>query len=139
MAGSLLVVHVHVREAQGEAFRAASGQRRAEPARPGVIRFDLAKRRPSPLRPGRVYPDAAAAAAHKETAHYAAWRDTVADLMAEPRRSTKYVNVSPGDEGWASDLEALEDGLPKAGRTLRTSLLTVTRYLRCCPPASRNA
>jgi autoinducer 2-degrading protein len=47
-----------------------------------------------------VYRDAAAAAAHKETAHYAAWRDAVAGLMAEPRRSEKYVNVSPGDTGW---------------------------------------
>jgi len=35
-----------------------------------------------------------------ETAHYAAWRDAVAGLMAEPRRSEKYVNVSPGDTGW---------------------------------------
>ena len=37
-----------------------------------------------------VYRDADAAAAHKQTAHYAAWRDTVADLMAEPRRGVKY-------------------------------------------------
>ncbi len=44
-----------------------------------------------------VYRDAQAAAAHKETAHYARWRDAVADLMAEPRRSARYVNVSPDD------------------------------------------
>jgi autoinducer 2-degrading protein len=28
-------------------------------------------------------------AEHKETAHYQAWRDTVAEMMAEPRSSVK--------------------------------------------------
>jgi autoinducer 2-degrading protein len=91
MAGSLLVVHVHTRVKAGaeEAFRAASlANAEASRREPGVLRFDLLADR-----------DAAAAAAHKETAHYAAWRDAVADLMAEPRRSEKYVNVSPGDAG----------------------------------------
>ncbi len=32
-----------------------------------------------------VYSNADAPAKHKETAHYAAWRDGVADMMAEPR------------------------------------------------------
>jgi autoinducer 2-degrading protein len=39
-------------------------------------------------------------ARHKETAHYAKWRDTVAEMMAEPRSSVKYDNVYPGDPGW---------------------------------------
>ena len=38
--------------------------------------------------------------AHRETTHYARWRETVADMMAEPRVAVKYQNVSPGDEGW---------------------------------------
>jgi len=33
-------------------------------------------------------------------AHYAAWRDAVAEMMAEPRRGTKYRNLFPGDAGW---------------------------------------
>ena len=37
---------------------------------------------------------------HKKTAHYAKWRDTVADMMAEPRSSIKYDNVFPDDAGW---------------------------------------
>ena len=37
---------------------------------------------------------------HKKTAHYQTWRDTVADMMAEPRSSVKYDNVFPDDEGW---------------------------------------
>ncbi len=105
MAGSLLVVHVHVRVTPGaeEAFRAASlANAEASHRETGVRRFDLLADRADP---GRfvlveVYRDGAASAAHKETAHYAAWRDTVADLMAEPRRSEKYVNVSPDDAGW---------------------------------------
>ena len=105
MAGSLLVVHVHVRVKPGGegAFRAASlANAEASRREPGVVRFDLLADREDPARfvLVEIYRDAVAAAAHKETAHYAAWRDAVSDLMAEPRRSTKYVNLSPGDEGW---------------------------------------
>ena len=44
--------------------------------------------------------DAAAPARHKETAHYAAWRDAVAPMMAAPRTSVKLANVFPPDAGW---------------------------------------
>jgi quinol monooxygenase YgiN len=105
MAGSLLVVHVHVRLKPGaeEAFRVASvANAEASRREPGVVRFDLLADRedPSHFVLVEVYRDAAGAAAHKETAHYAAWRDAVAGLMAEPRRSEKYANVSPDDGGW---------------------------------------
>jgi autoinducer 2-degrading protein len=50
-----------------------------------------------------IYRDADAAAAHKETSHYATWRDTVAELMARPRSSTKYAPVFPVAEAdWSS-------------------------------------
>jgi len=39
-------------------------------------------------------------ARHKGTAHYAKWRDAVADMMAEPRTSVKFANVFPDDTGW---------------------------------------
>jgi (4S)-4-hydroxy-5-phosphonooxypentane-2,3-dione isomerase len=102
MPGSLLVVHVHARVRAGaeEAFRSASlANAEASRREPGVVRFDLLADRDQPQHfvLVEIYRDAAAAAAHKETAHYAAWRDAVAGLMAEPRRSEKYVNVSPGD------------------------------------------
>ena len=105
MAGSLLVVHVHVRVKEGgaEAFRAASlVNAEASRREPGVVRFDLLADREQPdhFVLVEIYRDAAAAAAHKETAHYAAWRDAVAGLMAEPRRSEKYVNVAPDDSGF---------------------------------------
>ena len=55
--------------------------------------------------PGRnvlieVYRDNSSLAEHKKTAHYQTWRDTVAEMMAEPRSSVKYDNVFPDDEGW---------------------------------------
>jgi len=105
MAGSLLVVHVHVRVKAGaeEAFRAASlANAEASRREPGVVRFDLLADRENPQHfvLVEIYRDDAASAAHKDTAHYAAWRDAVTDLLAEPRRSEKYENVSPGDAGW---------------------------------------
>ena len=39
-------------------------------------------------------------AEHKKTAHYAAWAEAVAPMMAEPRQSLKYSNVFPEDAGW---------------------------------------
>ncbi len=47
-----------------------------------------------------VYRNTEAAAAHKETAHYKKWRDTVSDMMAEPRSSVKYHNLFPDEQGW---------------------------------------
>jgi (4S)-4-hydroxy-5-phosphonooxypentane-2,3-dione isomerase len=104
-APSLLIVHVHVRvkpEAV-DAFRAATlVNARASVREPGIARFDVVQSREDPTRfvLVEVYRDAAAPAAHKETAHYLAWRDAVADLMAEPRTSARYANLFPEDAGW---------------------------------------
>ena len=105
MAGTLLIVHVHVHVKPGaeEAFRVASlANAEASRREPGVVRFDLIADREDKRRFVLVetYDDAAAAAAHKDTAHYARWRDAVSGLMAEPRRSAKFVNLSPDDAGW---------------------------------------
>ena len=49
-----------------------------------------------------VYRDADAAAAHKQEPHYATWRDSVAEMMAEPRASTKFTAIFPaGQDDWA--------------------------------------
>jgi len=47
-----------------------------------------------------VYRDAAAGAAHKETAHYPSWRDTVASMMAAPRQSVRFDQVFPDEAAW---------------------------------------
>jgi len=103
--GSLIVVHVHARVKPDaiEAFRAASIENaRHSVGEPGVARFDVVQSTEDPTRfvLVEVYRTADAPAAHKATAHYARWRDAVADLMAEPRTSARYVNVAPEDAGW---------------------------------------
>ena len=104
----LLVVHVHVRVRPGLAgdFLAASlDNARTSLTEPGVLRFDVIQDRDDPdhVVLVEVYRDDDASVAHKQTAHYATWRDRVADMMAEPRRSEKYSAVFPaGGEGWAS-------------------------------------
>ena len=100
----LLVVHVHVHVKAGavDAFREATLRNARESLRePGVARFDVVQDREDPTRfvLVEVYRTAEAPAAHKETAHYAVWRDTVAPMMAEPRTSVKYGNVTP-DGTW---------------------------------------
>jgi len=105
MATSLLIVHVHARvKPEGvEAFRAASIENSRESLKePGVARFDVVQSAEDPTRFVLVeaYRSAEAPAAHKATAHYARWRDAVADLMAEPRTAHRYVNVAPEDAVW---------------------------------------
>jgi len=71
---------------------------------PGIARFDLIQQQDDPtcFVLVEVYRDVEATARHKETAHYARWRDTVADLMAAPRSSVKYTTVYPEDSEWRS-------------------------------------
>lgn len=97
------LVHVHVKPAAIEPFIAATrANHEASVREPGNLRFDVIR---SVDEPDRFilyewYADEAAALAHKETAHYAAWRDAVAPMLAEPRTSVKYANVFPGDARW---------------------------------------
>ena len=105
MTYSLLVVHVDIAVVPEhlDAFLAATeanaGASRQEP---GILRFDVLTDRTDPAHVVlvEVYVDEAAAAAHKETAHYATWRDTVSPMMARPRVGTRYVNTSPDDAAW---------------------------------------
>jgi autoinducer 2-degrading protein len=101
----MLIVHVHVRVKPDciEAFRAATHENASQSVKePGIARFDVGQQSDDPTRFILVeaYRSVEATAAHKATAHYAAWRDRVEPLMAEPRSSVKYSNVFPGDEGW---------------------------------------
>ena len=101
----MLVVHVyiHVKPEAVEAFKAASlANARQSVQEPGIARFDVIQQSDDPARfvLVEVYRTPEATAAHKATAHYAAWRDAVEPLMAEPRRSVKYANLFPDDAGW---------------------------------------
>lgn len=99
----MFIVHVHVRVKpdQVEAFRAATHENARHSVRePGVARFDVIQQLDDPTRFVllEVYRSPDDPARHKQTAHYAIWRDTVEPMLAEPRASVKYTNVYPDDE-----------------------------------------
>jgi len=101
----MLIVHVyvHVKPEFVEAFRLATIENaRNSVLEPGIARFDVIQQAGDPTRfvLVEVYRSPEATAQHKETAHYAAWRDAVAEMMTEPRSSVKYSNVFPPDAGW---------------------------------------
>ena len=101
----MLIVHVHVRVKPEfiDAFKEASLENAHQSAQePGIARFDVMQQADEPARflLVEVYRSHEATTHHKETWHYATWRDKVAPMMAEPRTSVKYSNVFPADEGW---------------------------------------
>jgi autoinducer 2-degrading protein len=101
----MFIVHVfvHVKPDQVEAFQAASLENAHNSIQePGVARFDVIQQQDDLTRfvLVEVYRTVEDSARHKETAHYVKWRDSVADMMAEPRTSIKYCNVFPDERGW---------------------------------------
>jgi (4S)-4-hydroxy-5-phosphonooxypentane-2,3-dione isomerase len=101
----MFIVHVfcHARPEAIEAFKAACVENAYQSVQePGIARFDVIQQQDDPSRfvLVEVYRTSDDPARHKETAHYARWRDTVADMLAEPRISIKYSNISPDDQGW---------------------------------------
>jgi autoinducer 2-degrading protein len=96
-------VHVHVKPDMVDPFREATVENaRNSVQEPGIARFDVIQRQDDPARflLVEVYRTQADTVRHKETPHYERWRDTVAEMMAEPRSSVKYANLFPDDEGW---------------------------------------
>ena len=92
------LVHVQVKPNHIDDFIAATWlNHEASIQEPGNYRFDVLR---SPENPDHfilyeAYISAEAAAAHKQTAHYLVWRDTVADWMAEPRQGVHYDGLFP--------------------------------------------
>ena len=98
----MLVVHVHVRVRPDDLEEFLAETRRnaaASREEPGVCRFDVLQDEGDPAHVvlNEVYVDQAAADAHKQTPHYARWREAVAGMMAEPRSSTRFSAVSPDE------------------------------------------
>ena len=101
----MLVVHVHVHvqpEAVDDFIAATLENARNSVQEAGVARFDIVQQQDDPTRfvLVEVYRTPEAPAAHKETPHYAKWRDAVAPMMTEPRHSLKFSNLFPDDAGW---------------------------------------
>lgn len=98
-------VHVHVKPESVDTFRTATLENaRNSVQEPGIARFDVIQQQDDPCRFVliEVYRRPEDSARHKETAHYAVWRDRVADMMAEPRTSIRYTNCFPGETGWGA-------------------------------------
>ena len=92
------LVHVRVAPAHVDAFvEATRANHEASVREPGNLRFDVLRAPDDPCAflLYEAYTDAETAAAHKRTAHYLRWRDTVADWMAEPRRGVPYEGLFP--------------------------------------------
>lgn len=96
-------VNVHVKPEFVDDFKAVTlANARQSVNEPGIARFDVIQQLDDPTRflLVEVYRTPDDPARHKETTHYQTWRDTVADMMAEPRGSVKYASVFPGQQGW---------------------------------------
>lgn len=92
------LVHVHVKPERIDDFIAATRRNHeASVGEPGNRRFDVLQLAQDPSRfiLYEAYVDAQAAAAHKQTPHYAAWRDAITDWMVEPRSGVAYKGLFP--------------------------------------------
>jgi autoinducer 2-degrading protein len=100
-------VHIRVNPDNRAAFIAASLENaRCTIREPGNLRFDVIQQLDDADRfmLYEVYRDEAASKAHKQTAHYARWRDAVEPWMAEPRRGVLHNSLFPLDaEQWAAE------------------------------------
>ncbi|MGH9590515.1 MAG: putative quinol monooxygenase [Terracidiphilus sp.] len=101
----MLIVHVHVRvrpESVADFRQASVENARNSVQESGIARFDVIQQQDDATRflLIEVYRTPEAAAAHKETAHYAKWRDAVVPMMAEPRSSVKFNAVFPDPPNW---------------------------------------
>ncbi len=86
-------VHVWVKPEYLEEFKKASIENHLKSrTEAGNLRFDVCQDASNPCKflLYEAYTDEQSAAAHKETAHYQMWRDTVASMMDQPRKGDKY-------------------------------------------------
>jgi autoinducer 2-degrading protein len=92
------LVNIHVKsEHLAEFIEVTRANHEGSIREPGNLRFDVLQSSIDPTRfvLYEAYRDEASAKAHKETAHYAAWRDAATDLMAEPRVGVRYDGLFP--------------------------------------------
>ncbi len=92
------LVHIQVKpEHIADFIEAARLNHEASVREPGNRRFDILQLVDDPTRfvLYEAYASAAEAAAHKNTAHYLKWRDTVAGWMAAPRQGVSYRGLFP--------------------------------------------
>ena len=99
----IVYVQVHVKPEHIEAFKLATIENASNSVKePGIARFDVVQQADDPSRFVLVeaYRDTEAPARHKATAHYQAWAERVADMLAEPRSRVVYGNIYPAGQDW---------------------------------------
>jgi quinol monooxygenase YgiN len=99
----IIQVNVLVKPDCVDAFTAATLKNAAASVTElGIARFDVIRdtQVPNHFILVEVYRDPNAPAEHKATAHYAEWRDAVADMMQEPRTSVRFESLFPPEDGW---------------------------------------
>lgn len=92
------IVHVKVKPANLDEFIVATEKNHLQSVRePGNLRFDVLQKADEPTEFAlyEAYTDQDSSAAHKETAHYLEWRETVTSWMAEPRKGVPYKGLKP--------------------------------------------
>jgi autoinducer 2-degrading protein len=93
-------VHVHIRPEAIHEFILASTANHLEALKePGNLRFDFVQQADDPCRfmLYEAYESEESSAAHKNTPHYLKWKESVQDMMAEPRKGVKYNILQPND------------------------------------------
>ncbi len=91
-------VYVHVKPLVLNDFIEASVlNRKGSVKEPGNLRFDFVQQADDPARfmLYEAFESEEAALAHKSSDHYLKWRDTVKEMMAEPRYGVKYNILEP--------------------------------------------
>ena len=91
-------VYIHVKPGSEDDFIKASEANHLESVKEaGNIRFDLIRQAddPASFMFYEAYESEEAVLTHKNTPHYLKWRDTVKDMMAEPRKGVRYNILMP--------------------------------------------
>lgn len=92
------IVYVEVTPEHVDAFIRATTENHLESVKePGNLRFDVLRKEEDPncFVLYEAYEDQEQAAAHKLTAHYLKWRETVAPWMAKPREGIRHRAIAP--------------------------------------------
>jgi autoinducer 2-degrading protein len=96
----IAMIKVHVKPQYFNAFKEATLDNASNSIlEPGVKRFDVYQQQDDPSRfiMVEIYQSEQDVEKHRSTAHYARWRDAVANMMAEPRQRTTYNFVFPAE------------------------------------------
>jgi quinol monooxygenase YgiN len=101
----MYILHVHVRvkpDFIDEFIQATVVNAQSSLQEPGCVRFDVIQQDADPTRFEliEIYRDQAGHTAHRESPHYIAWAERVAEMFAETRSRTIYRNIFPHDDAF---------------------------------------